>query len=226
MTHDSQDRRAPRAVLWDMDGTIVDSADYHSEAWREVMAPRGVELTDEMFRSTFGQRNDTILRIWMGESISAGDIQEISDAKEARYRAIVAERGIVLLPGIARRVAQLRAQGWRQAIASAAPRANVEAIIAALDLATVIDGYTGAEDVRHGKPDPEVFLRAAGLLDAAPARCVVVEDAPAGVEAARRAGMRVIGVGVNHPRLPADRVAQSLDDLPESLFEELVPDAR
>lgn len=224
MTHTSQ--TATRAVLWDMDGTIVDSADYHAEAWHAAMAPRGVHLTDEMFRSTFGQRNDTILRIWVGESITDEQIRAISDEKEAAYRAIVAERGIALLPGIARRIAQLRERGWRQAIASAAPRANVEAIIAALDLGGVIDGFVGAEDVRHGKPDPEVFQRAAALLGAAPERCVVVEDAPAGVEAGRRAGMRVIGVGVNHPRLPADHAAQSLDDLPDNLFETLVPDAR
>ncbi len=212
----------PRAVLWDMDGTLVDSADYHSEAWREVMIPRGVDLTDEMFRSTFGQRNDTILRIWCGPDISDADIQEISDAKEARYRELVAERGIVLLPGIARRIAQLRHAGWRQAIASAAPRANVEAIIAALDLASVIDAFVGAEDVVHGKPDPEVFCRAAERLEVAPAYCVVVEDAPAGVEAGLRAGMRVIGVGINHLKLPANQAAFSLDDLPEDVFDSLL----
>jgi beta-phosphoglucomutase len=207
-----------------MDGTIVDSADYHSEAWRAIMSPRGVDLTDEMFRSTFGQRNDTILRIWMGDNITPATIREISDLKEARYRELVAERGIALLFGIAERIAQLRKRGWRQAIASAAPRANVEAIIAALGLADVVEGFIGGEDVVHGKPDPEVFLRAAGLLGVPPARCVVVEDAPAGVEAARRAGMRVIGVGPNAPRLPADYAARSLADLPEDVFEQLVPE--
>jgi beta-phosphoglucomutase family hydrolase len=211
-----------RAVLWDMDGTLVDSADYHSEAWREVMIPRGVALTDQMFRETFGQRNDTILRIWCGEQISAADIQAISDAKEARYRALVAERGIELLPGISRRIAQLRAAGWQQAIASAAPRANVEAIITALDLGTVIVAYVGGEDVAHGKPDPEVFLKAAARVGVEPSACVVVEDAPAGVEAGIRAGMRVIGVGVNAPKLAAHYTAYSLDDLSDDVFDRLL----
>jgi beta-phosphoglucomutase len=206
-----------------MDGTIVDSADYHSVAWLEVMSPRGVALTDEMFRSTFGQRNDTILRIWMGQNTTDDTIREISDLKEARYREIVAERGIELLPGIAARIAQLHQHGWRQAIASAAPRANVEAIMAALGLRDRIEAFVGGEDVVHGKPDPEVFLRAAERLGIPPERCVVVEDAPAGVEAARRAGMRVIGVGPNAPRLPADYAAASLDELPENVFERLVP---
>ena len=211
-----------RAVLWDMDGTLVDSADYHSEAWHAVMVPRGVALTDEMFRSTFGQRNDTILRIWCGQDISDADIEEISHAKEARYRELVAERGILLLPGIARRIAQLSDAGWHQAIASAAPRANVEAIIAALDLASVVEAFVGGEDVVRGKPDPEVFRKAAERLGIAPEYCIVVEDAPAGVEAGLRAGMRVIGVGINHQKLPADRAAFSLDDLPDDVFEALL----
>jgi beta-phosphoglucomutase family hydrolase len=211
-----------RAVLWDMDGTLVDSADYHSEAWREVMIPRGVALTDQMFRETFGQRNDTILRIWCGEQISDTDIQAISDAKEARYRALVAERGITLLPGIARRIAQLHEAGWQQAIASAAPRANVEAIIAALDLGHRIAAYVGGEDVARGKPDPEVFLKAAERVGVDPSACVVVEDAPAGVEAGMRAGMRVIGVGINAPKLAAHRAAYSLDELPVDIFDQLL----
>jgi HAD superfamily hydrolase (TIGR01509 family) len=211
-----------RAVLWDMDGTLVDSAEYHSEAWREVLIPRGVALTEQMFRDTFGQRNDTILRIWCGEQISAADIQEISDAKEARYRQLVVERGIALLPGIARRIAQLHTAGWHQAIASAAPRANVEAIITALDLGSVIEAYVGGEDVAHGKPDPAVFLKAAERVSVEPANCVVVEDAPAGVEAGLRAGMHVIGVGINAPKLPAHYTAFSLDELPENVFEVLI----
>ncbi|GAB4123276.1 MAG: beta-phosphoglucomutase [Roseiflexaceae bacterium] len=213
---------AVRAVLWDMDGTLVDSADYHSEAWRMVMEPRGVFLTDEMFTSTFGQRNDTILRIWLGEQTTDATIREISDAKEARYREIVAERGIALLPGTAERIDHLHATGWRQAIASAAPRANVEAIIHALGLDRVMAGFVGAEDVARGKPDPEVFLRAAEKLGVPPQQCIVVEDAPAGVEAGKRAGMRVIGVGPNSPHLPADRAAFSLADLPADLFESLL----
>jgi beta-phosphoglucomutase family hydrolase len=214
---------APRAVLWDMDGTLIDSAAYHFHAWRETLTGHGLDLSYEQFAATFGQRNDTILRLWLGESLSDADMAAIGDAKELRYRSLVAERGIALLPGVAERIAQLREAGWRQAIASAAPRANVLAIVDALGLRDVVGAIVSAEDVRRGKPDPEVFLRAAERLAVPPTRCVVVEDAPAGVEAGLRAGMRVIGVGPNAPTLPAQYAAASLSDLPEDVFDRLVP---
>ncbi|HRC76936.1 MAG TPA: HAD hydrolase-like protein, partial [Kouleothrix sp.] len=92
---------APRAALWDMDGTLLDSAEYHWLAWRETMAGEGMALTYERFVASFGQRNDTILRGWLGDDVAPTTIARISDAKEARYRELVRERGVALLPGVA-----------------------------------------------------------------------------------------------------------------------------
>ncbi|MGD0437716.1 MAG: HAD family hydrolase, partial [Bryobacteraceae bacterium] len=118
-------------------------------------------------------------------------------------------------------VQRLREEGWRQAIASSAPRENVDVVLEALGLARSFDAVVSAEDVTAGKPDPQVFLKAAQRLGLAPARCVVVEDSAAGVEGARRAGMKSIGVSRNG-RLAADLGVRSLADLQASAFAELV----
>ena len=102
------------------------------------------------------------------------------------------------------------------------PRLNVEAILAALEIEPFFDALTSAEDVQRGKPDPQVFLVAAARLGVPPERCVVVEDAPAGIEGARRGGMRAIGVRSSHKDLRGDLVVDSLDDLPDDAFERLI----
>src|SRR5215470_8310135 len=112
-----------RAVLWDMDGTLVDSAGYHWQAWRDTMSREGSPITYEQFLATFGQRNDSILRQWLGESATPELIQRIGDAKEALYRQHVRRQGICPLPGALRWLHLLHRKGWGQAIASAAPAA-------------------------------------------------------------------------------------------------------
>ena len=212
----------PRAVLWDMDGTLLDSAEYHWLSWREILASERFELAHEQFVATFGQRNDTILRDWLGADLPINEIERIGAAKEARYRELVRSSGITLLPGVEHWLRQLRADGWRQAVASAAPRANVEAIVAALDIAAYFDAISSAEDVQRGKPDPQVFLVAAERVGVPPARCIVVEDAPAGLLGARRGGMRAIGVRSSHAELQADIVVDTLADLADDAFERLL----
>jgi beta-phosphoglucomutase len=126
------------------------------------------------------------------------------------------------LPGVASWLHRLHAQGWLQAIASSAPRPNIEVVLEALGAAHCFQEIVSAEDVRRGKPDPEVYLMAASRVAASPERCIVVEDAVAGVEGARRAGMRSIGVSHNGKHLPADIVVQSLDLLDSDAFDELL----
>ena len=212
----------PRAALWDMDGTLLDSAEYHWLAWRETLAADGFDLAHEQFVATFGQRTDTILRGWLGADLSASEIDRVGGAKEALYRRFVRERGVQLLPGVGDWLARLQAAGWRQAVASAAPRLNVEAILEALGITTYFAAITSAEDVQRGKPDPQVFLLAAERLGVPPARCIVLEDAPAGIEAAHRAGMRAIGVRSSHATLRADIVVDSLADLDDAACDRLL----
>jgi HAD superfamily hydrolase (TIGR01509 family) len=210
-----------KAVLWDLDGTLVDSGDYHWIAWRDTLAGEGVEITHEQFLASFGQKNDRILRGWLGEGTPDDTIQRIGDSKEATYRQLAIERGLIPLPGALEWTTRLRRDGWRQAIASSAPRLNVEVVLQALSLDTNFDAITSAEDVAAGKPDPQIFLAAASRLAVPPTRCIVVEDAAAGIEAARRAGMRCIGVS-RAGSLDGDVSVGSLSELPSDAFDRLV----
>jgi len=122
---------AGRAVLWDMDGTLIDSEEFHWIAWRDTMANEGITITHKQFLSSFGQRNDSILPRWLGAS-TPERIERIANAKEEQYRELIRTNGISPLPGVVHWVRQPHAAGWLQAIASAAPRANIKAILQAL----------------------------------------------------------------------------------------------
>jgi len=214
-----------RAVLWDLDGTLVDSEEYHWLSWRDTLRPEGVDISYDQFLASFGQRNDRILAGWLGAGADPGRIRRIGDAKEAEYRRLAETRGLTPLPGAREWLGALRAAGWKQAIASSAPRLNAETMLRVLHFDGLIDAIVAAEDVTKGKPDPEVFLTAAAKLGAPPDRCVVVEDAAAGIDAARRAGMRCIGVNPR-TRLNADMGVVSLADLPAEAFDSLLTRAR
>jgi beta-phosphoglucomutase len=210
-----------RAVLWDMDGTLVDSEEFHWLSWRDTMAAEGVPITRDQFVLTFGQRNDSILPHWLGADASADRIQRVGDAKEVEYRRLVRESGLAPLPGAAEWVRRLHQENWRQAVASSAPRANLDVVLEVIGLAGYFQAIVSAEDVTRGKPDPQVFLTAASRLGALPSECIVVEDAVAGVEAARRGGMRSIGVN-RKGSLQADIAISSLTDLAPDAFEKLL----
>jgi beta-phosphoglucomutase len=212
----------PRAVLWDMDGTLIDSEEVHWISWRDTMAKEGIVITREQFLASFGQRNDSIVPRWLGAAATPERIERIANAKEELYRQLIRRDGVSALPGVASWLHRLQQRGWLQVIASSAPRANVEAVLEALGAAHFFQGIVSAEDVRAGKPDPEVYRTAASRVGASPDRCIVVEDAVAGIEGARRAGMRSIGVSHTGRHLPANVVVRSLDLLDSDAFETLL----
>jgi beta-phosphoglucomutase len=222
MGQQTSDGSRQRAVLWDLDGTLVDTAEHHFAAWVGTLGPRGVDLTPEVFLRTFGRRNVDVLRDMLGDELTDDEVRTLGGAKEVEYRARVSVGPLVLLPGVAEWLARLHDSGWRQAIASSAPHANIAAILDGLGLHDAFDAIAGEEDVTRGKPDPQIFLVAAAKLGIPPERCIVVEDAPAGVEAGRRAGMRTIGVGGAHGKLDADMVVASLADLAPDAFDRLL----
>jgi beta-phosphoglucomutase len=219
LTHKS----TPGGVLWDLDGTLIDSGELHYEAWEEVLLGLGRAYNRTVFADSFGKRNDTILRELLHVEGSDDEIRRIGDLKEERYRERVRARGVPLLPGAASWLHRLKQEGWRQALATSAPLPNVDATLEPLGLRTFFDAVVSADEVGRGKPDPLVFLTAAERLGLPPARCVVVEDAPAGLEGARRGGMASIGVLSGHfAGLEADLVVASLQALPEDAFTRLL----
>jgi len=212
------------AVLWDMDGVLVDSAPYHYRAWREALAAEGVDLDEASFRRTFGQRNDAIIAALLGPAVPPERVLAIGAAKEQRYRALVAQEGIAPLPGTMSWLRQLHEGGIPQAVVSSAPLANITTVLAVIGAIDLFQALVCGDDVARGKPDPESFLLAAQRLGMPPARCLVVEDAPAGVEAAHRAGMLCLALTTSHPReeLQADLVLDSLAGLGEETFAEWI----
>jgi beta-phosphoglucomutase len=216
-----QSKEPKRAILWDVDGTIVDSAEHHWRAWRVTLLHEGLPITRNAFDASFGKRNDSALHGFFGRELSVEEVKRISSAKEKLYRKLITMDGLKLLPGVMRWLGYLRNEGWRQCVASSAPRKNLEAILNQLNIGYFFDAVVSAEEITHGKPHPAIFLRAAERVGVDPQLCIVIEDAPTGIEAARRACMRTIGVLTTHSQLDADIVVESLDLLSPSVVHDL-----
>jgi beta-phosphoglucomutase len=207
-------RMAAGAILWDLDGVIVSSMDYHYRAYSKVLAQRGVTLSREQYlKEMIGLRNYTILRRVLGD-LPDDEILRLAEQKEETFRRLV--RGQVKpLPGAAELVRMARDNGIKQAIVSSTPCANIELMLQSLALYDCFEVIVGEEDAAKGKPDPEGFLLAASRLGVPPPECVVIEDAPEGIAAGKSAGMRCIGVTTTRPTEKlslADLIVESLED--------------
>jgi beta-phosphoglucomutase family hydrolase len=201
------------AVLWDMDGVIADTADYHYNAWREVFKERGVEFSKADFMHHFGQRHDTITKFALGDKLSPEEVNKISEKKQAIYRRNVA-KNIIPLPGAIGLIKSLNQHGIKTAIASSAVPANIDVILQGLGIEKNFQAIVWGTEVAEGKPSPLIFQLAAKKLDVKPANCVVIEDAIAGVTAAKRAGMKCVAVTNSHPGISlenADLIVNSLE---------------
>ena len=185
-------------VIFDMDGVLVDSADSHWESWRRLAQENRRTATREQFAATFGRQNRDIIPILFGE-VSAARTQALSDRKEAIYRDLIRDH-LPVVPGAVELIRSLFADGAVLAVGSSGPKANIALVLKAMRVADAISVIVSAEDVTRGKPDPQVFQLAARRLGLLPSRCIVIEDAPAGVEAAKAAGARAVAVLIHHPR--------------------------
>ena len=213
-----------RGVIFDMDGVIVDSGPAHLASWKRLAAEHGLEITDEQFAETFGRPSREIIRLRWGQDLSDHDVCQFDDRKEEIYRQII--RGnMPVMPGALELIRALHADGWVLGIGSSGPPGNVELVVEELGLAPLLTATTNAADVSRGKPDPEVFLIAADRMGVAPARCVVIEDAGHGIEAAHRAGMKAVALTSTHPAAQlaeADRVVSHLGALSPGALDELL----
>jgi beta-phosphoglucomutase len=205
-------------VLWDVDGTLVDTAELHFQAWARLARDIDAPFTREDFASTFGWRNPEIVPKLFGVHASQ-EVEAIGQRKEEYYR-VEAAKGLALLPGVMDLVRNLDAEGFGQAVGSSAPRANIELILEMCGLQPFLKQIVAMEDTKRGKPDPQVFLMAAEKLGIEPRDCVVFEDAPVGVRAAKAGGMKAVGVTfVGHHSVEklraegADLVVPSLADV-------------
>lgn len=181
-----------QAVIWDLDGVVLDSAEEHRWAWQRLAEDEGVTFTDEDFRASFGKRNDDIIPDYW-PATSPERVRELANRKEEYYREFVRENA-AFLPGAEELMRELHEIGIVQALASSTPEVNIRLIDELLGLRRYLAVLVSGETVEHGKPSPDIFLKAAEELRVPASTSVVIEDAVAGVQAARAAGMFCIAV--------------------------------
>jgi beta-phosphoglucomutase family hydrolase len=205
-----------RGAIFDWDGVIINSAEHHEVSWERIAAEIGKALPEGHFKAGFGMKNEMIIPELLKWETDVEAIRHLSLRKEAIYREVVLERGIVALPGVENWLRTLREAGIPCVIASSTHRENITTTLGVLGLESFFQAIVTAEDVKRGKPDPEVFLTAAQRIGVEGQGGIVFEDALVGIAAAHAAHMRVVAVATTNPRealAHADRVVDRLDEL-------------
>ena len=203
-------------AIFDWDGVIINSAAQHEISWERLANECGKTLPENHFKRGFGMKNEVIIPELLGWTTVPVEIRILSLRKEAIYREVVREQGMTALPGVETWLQRLRDAGIPCAIGSSTHRENITTTLDVLGLEEFFSVIVTAEDVKRGKPDPEVFLTAAERLSVEPANAVVFEDALVGIAAAKAGGMRVVAVATTEPKeklAHADWVVDRLDEL-------------
>ena len=214
------------AVIFDVDGVLVDSYAPHFESWRAAGRELGFEMTESQFVFTFGRTSrDIIAHFWPHLAGSPEEIASVDRRKEAAYRAIIREQ-FPAMPGAIELIDELAAAGFVLAVGSSAPTENVALTIEKLGKADKFAGVVTGSDVTHGKPNPQIYLLASERIGVPPSRCLVVEDAPVGITAAKAAGMACIGLASAGHEVAslgqADLVVHSLSEISAPRIRKLI----
>ncbi|MCK4628270.1 MAG: HAD family phosphatase [Sedimentisphaerales bacterium] len=214
-----------KAVIFDLDGVLVDSGEFHKQSWYDLAAKEGFSLTDEFFYSTFGMQNYQIIPQMLGTDVTPDEIERLSVLKEQRFRELVADK-LTLLDGVPELIEKLKSSGFLLAVGSSAPWVNLDFMLRQVEIDSCFDVLVCGDEITHSKPAPDTFLKAAEKLSVSPDRCVVVEDAVQGVEAAIAAGMATVAVTTTRSRQELDRadiIVDSMTELNADSFEKLLP---
>ncbi len=187
-------------AIFDWDGVIIDSSAAHERSWELLAEEEELLLPPDHFLKGFGRKNAFIIPNLLHWSEDPVEIERLGARKESLYREIIRESGIEPLAGVLELLRALKDAGIPCSVGSSTPRVNIDTIMELIGVSDYFQAITTAEDVSHGKPHPEVFLKAAAKIGCAPENCVVFEDAHPGIEAALAGGMKVIGVGTTHPK--------------------------
>ena len=190
----SADPFKPFGAIFDWDGVVIDSSIQHERSWEMLAEEVGKPLPTDHFKQGFGKRNAVIIPEILGWTNDMEVVDRLGRRKEELYRELVKSDGIKALPGIRELLVELKAVGIPCVVGTSTERKNLELAFDLLDLADFFQGAVCSEDVIRGKPDPEVFLKAAALMDLSPERCVVLEDSAHGIEAARSGNMKALGL--------------------------------
>jgi len=199
-------------VIFDMDGVLADTGPIHYESWVKLAKQIRVKFSKKIFNLTFGQQSVSITRELVGPKIKQEVVEKWANLKERYYREMVKDK-LNPLPGALVLIKELHARNFKLAIGSSGPPENVDLLLSTLKIKNYFDVIITAAEVKNGKPAPDVFLIAAEKLNIKADNCLVIEDAPVGITAARKAGMKVIALRTTHCNvelLDADMVVQDL----------------
>jgi beta-phosphoglucomutase-like phosphatase (HAD superfamily) len=187
-----------RALLLDMDGTMVDSMPAHARSWEVFARKHGVDMSvEEILRKTTGRTGIECIRILMGDDIDDASAKHLVDEKESLYRGFFGAE-FREVAGFGHFAQQAQQRGLKLAVATAGDKNNIEFALRHLKMAQAPDAIVGGDEGIAGKPEPDLFLEAARRIGCKPEECIVFEDAPFGIEAARRAGMRAVAICTTH----------------------------
>ena len=203
------------AVIFDMDGVLADTGSIHYQSWVKIAKEIGKRFSKKFFKSTFGKQSVPIIRKLVGNDVDEDLVRKWADLKEKYYREMV-RNSIVPLPGVLRLLKELNDLKFKLAVGSSAPPENVDLLLNSFKITHYFNVVITASDVKNGKPAPDVFLTASEKLKIAPSNCIVIEDAPVGIEAAKNAGMKCIALKTTHHAkelLAADLVISDLSKI-------------
>ena len=186
------------AAIFDFDGVIIDSGREHLKSWEMLARAHGKTLPEGFLSDTFGMRNIDIIPKILRWTDSAVEAAEMSEEKERYYRSIVRSEGVPLVPGALDFLQELAKRNIPCAVGSSTPLENLRVIFDKLGIGGYFAASVGMEDVQKGKPDPQVFLEAAGRLGVSPEHSCVFEDSLSGIEAAEAAGMKRVALATTH----------------------------
>lgn len=203
-------------IIFDWDGVIIDSRQQHEKSWERLAVEENRVLPEGHFLKGFGMKNDRIIPEILKWATDPAEVKRLATRKEETYREIVREDGIAPLPGVRELLEELAKAQIPCVIGSSTERKNIEAILDVIGLRSCFQSIVSADDAVHGKPHPEIFLKAAERIEISPRFCIVFEDTQVGIDAARAGEMRVVAVTTTHPRdelQQADQVVARLDEL-------------
>jgi len=205
-----------KGVIFDWDGVVVDSSHLHEKSWELLAEEEGRELPEDHFIKGFGMKNERVIPEVLGWDVTTEKLKGLSLRKEALYRELIDQEGLPLLPGVEEFISYLNEMTIPMVIGSSTHLLNITKVLDNLTLIHIFTDIVCGDDVIHGKPAPDIFLKAAEKLGLPPEDCLVVEDALVGIEAAQRANMTVAAVTTTCSRDQlghADCVVDRLDQI-------------
>ena len=204
-----------KAIIFDMDGTIIETTSHDLSAWQEVLGKYGIELSFEEYKQLLGRSSQEIIRIYMPD-LSKEKSQQVEEKKHGFFSKSIRQKGITITAGLSDFIKLLKQHGYKLALATAGSRKKVDILKKYISLDEYFSVIVTASEVTKAKPDPAIFLKVAEKFSIKPEECLVIEDAPKGVEAAHNAGMKSIAITTTHTReelKESDKIIDSFDQL-------------